>query len=130
MEYIYHEDGPEILGGPDRKAQASGKHMLNNAESYTNTLRNELGHPKMTKAQQIAREVARKADEFEELRIRNKSLVDKFESGEIYNGWKCKISQDWFEFGKKAERKNLAINFGDADFSKNLKHVLKTIGIS
>lgn len=128
MEYIYHEDGPEILGGPIGKLKYL-KHMLNNPESYKNTL-DELGHPKMTKAQQIAREVARKADEFEELRTRNKSLVDKFESGEIYNGWKCKISQDWFEFGKKADRKNLSINFGDADFSKNLKHVLKTIGIS
>ncbi len=128
MEFIYHKDGPEILGGPIAKLKYL-KHMLNNPESYKDTL-DELGQPKLTKAQQQAKDDEIKASEFKALRERNKKRVHGFKSGVSYNGWVCKISDDWFEMRKKSDNTQYMINFGDKDFDrilKNVAHKLKII---
>jgi phage replication O-like protein O len=121
LAYMNRPEGPKLDSRPKAKLRYLYA-IANDPESYKDAL-DELGYPKLTKAQQQAKEEEIKASEFRSLRDRNKNLVRNFKNGEAYDGWKCRISEDWFDL--KSSKSSFSINFGDKNFEKTLDNMLK-----
>jgi hypothetical protein len=121
LAYMNHPDSPKLDSRP--KAKLRYLYAIANAPESHKSALDDLGQPKLSKAQQRAKEEEIEALAFKARRAKNKSLVRHFKHSETYDGWKCRICDDWFDL--KSNTGSFALNFGDENFEKSLDHVLK-----
>ena len=121
---IFTHEASIYAGKGEEETARILQHALKHPGSYKKMADN-LGQPKLTKEQQGAKEEEIRASHLKSSIEKNKELVQKFRSGEIYGEWKCRIREDSIEFEGKGFRNVFRVYFNSKTFVEDLKNALQ-----
>lgn len=124
---LTHPDS-KYFGKPGTKIAGLIQDALEDPGRYKEYI-DSLGQPKLTKAQERAKEEEIKRSDNNKLIEENKELVERFENRQTYNGWKVVKYADHISFSRPGAYAPHLLYYIDSTFTQQLMRLLKKLGI-